>query len=256
MGDKERAMQILISMIYIFLSVVYHKAIADDYAAKWSYKGESGPIHWSKLSKGYSLCTDGKEQSPIAIDKSLLAKREDIVVNYKAAAINIINTPNTIQFNYSPGSTIIVDNKTYQLVQIHFHSPSENKIGDKPFPMEVHLVHKDDKRALAVIGVFVVAGKKNRFLEVLWDNWPEGDNYPAVIDSNIQLNAEGLLPKERHFYHYEGSLTTPPCNEGVDWYLFRTPIEASHKQIRDFRQTLSDGENARPIQPLNGRKVN
>jgi len=178
-----------------------------------------------------------------------------MIVNYQPSVINITNTFNALQFNYSQGSTINIDDKTYQLVQFHFHSPSENKIGDEPFPMELHMVHKDDRGALAIIGVFIVAGKKNPFLEVLWDNWPDGDKYPTFIEGNIQLNAEGLLPKNRFFYHYEGSLTTPPCTEGVNWYLFHSPIEASGKQIMDFRKALRDGENARPVQPLNGRKI-
>jgi carbonic anhydrase len=121
--------------------------------------------------------------------------------------------------------------------------------------MELHLFHQNKKNHLAVVGVFIIEGSKNPFLELVWDNWPDNKKSPQTHIKDILLNAEALLPKSKKFYHYVGSLTTPPYTEGVEWFLMNKPIQASEEQILRFRSILKNGTNARPIQPLNNRKI-
>jgi carbonic anhydrase len=204
------------------------------------------------MSKEFSLCGSGKEQSPIDIRGAQTTNLPAIQFDYKADSLEILNNGHTIQVNRATGSSISVEGEEYELLQFHFHSPSEDTVDGKLFPMEMHLVHKNTKGQLAVVGVFFKTGAENATLEKAWSHMPHhaGDNEK---DEAVSLNAANLLPTDRGYYSFEGSLTTPPCSEGVKWMVLKTPIEASKKQIEQFVHVV--GANARPVQPLHDRKV-
>lgn len=218
----------------------------------WGYEGQGGPEHWASMSKEFSLCGGGKEQSPIDISGAQTTNLPAIQFDYKADSLEILNNGHTIQVNRAAGSGISVGGEKYELLQFHFHSPSENIVDGKPFPMEMHLVHKSAKGQLAVVGVFFKTGAKNAVLDQAWSHMPHhaGDKKKA---GSVSINAADLLPADRGYYSFEGSLTTPPCSEGVKWMVLKAPIEASKKQIEQFTQVI--GANARPVQPLHDRKV-
>ena len=220
----------------------------------WEYKGETGPEHWGDLASEYTTCKTGASQSPININfnKLVEANLGKIDFNYKEATPKIINNGHTIQVDYQNGSEIKVGDDNYKLQQFHFHAPSENMVNGKPYQMEMHLVHKNDKGDLAVVAVFFNEGESNAELQKAWDFMPKTAGSNAMI-SNISLNATKLLPKEQKFAHFKGSLTTPPCSEGVSWFVMKQPMQASREQIGAFLQTI--GENARPVQALNNRFV-
>jgi len=219
----------------------------------WGYEGEGGPAHWGTLKPEYALCGSGMSQSPIDIDKTYKAALEDIAVSYKETPLRIVNNGHSIQINYEPGSSITVDGKTYELLQFHFHAPSEHTVKGKFYDMELHLVHKNERDELAVVGVFMKKGESNKIIQVLWDNLPTEIDKENVV-SGISVNASGLLPDDSSYYHYFGSLTTPPCSEGVNWSVMKTPIEVSEAQIEKFKSVMGVATN-RPVLPVNKRFV-
>ena len=170
---------------------------------------------------------------------------------------NVVNNGHTIQFNYQPGSSITIGGKRYDLLQFHFHSPSENTVDGQPYPLEMHLVHKSADGRLAVVGVFFQAGRDsgghggdgNDSLANVFGALPGKSG--LTLTGNADINAADLLPRDRGYYHFMGSLTTPPCSEGVGWFVMRSPLEISPKQLARF-QTIFDN-NARPVQPWNKR---
>ncbi len=171
---------------------------------------------------------------------------------YNATPLSIVNNGHTIQVNYSGDSFIKMGSKTFNLLQFHFHSPSENTVDGKPYKMEAHLVHKDANGQLAVVGVFIKEGKENHFIKTLWNNLPSEINKENFVNS-VSINANDLLPSDGSYYHLSGSLTTPPCSENVNWNVLRTPIEVSAEQVKKFVSLI--GHNARPTQPLNRRAI-
>jgi carbonic anhydrase len=219
---------------------------------QWTYKGKTGPEHWGHLSPDYALCRTGKSQSPIDITKTTSANLGAISFNYKKSPLKILNKGYTIEVNYTGGSAIIVAGKTFKLVQFHFHSPGENTRNGNAYDMEMHLVHEDNKDQLAVIGVFMRRGNQNPVIQTLWDNIPEEINRENTV-GGISINALELLPENRSYFHFDGSLTTPPCHEEVKWYVLKTPVEVSDAQVKQFLSVI--GPNARPVQPLNGRTI-
>lgn len=218
--------------------------------AHWSYKGENGPGNWGKLAPEFAPCGNGKSQSPIDLVKAIKAKLNKIDLHYSESDINLINNGHTIQENYDEGSYAEIDGEKFQLLQLHFHTPSEHTVNGKHYAMEMHLVHKDDKNNLAVIGVFFKIGKKNTELEKLVSHLPSRKTEKYTSDK-IKIDLNKLLPSDKSYYHYYGSLTTPNCAEGVNWKVFVNPIEASKEQINEFHKIM--GSNARPTQPLNKR---
>ena len=192
------------------------------------------------------------EQSPIGISITEKTKLDSINFNYYATPLRIINNGHTIQVNYGSGSSISIGNKKYELIQFHFHSPSEHKLNGKIYDMEAHLVHKGEDGKLAVVAVFMEEGKGNDFIKTLWSNFPkEVGKEHAVTD--MKINANQLLPKHTIYYTYSGSLTVPPCSEIVNWFVLKTPIEVSKTQVEKFTSIIK--KSARPIQPLHGRVV-
>ncbi len=216
----------------------------------WGYEGEQGPQNWGSLKPEYALCGEGKSQSPINIANAQEAELAEIKFSYNDSGLKIINNGHTIQINYAPGSTVEIGGKTYDLLQFHFHTPSEHTVDGNAYNMEMHLVHKNAEGELAVVGVFMQEGASNPIIETLWSNLPEKENEEKDV-SAVQINAANLLPADKAYYHYSGSLTTPPCSEAVNWNVLKTPVEVSSEQVATFAAIFK--ANARPVQPLNDR---
>ncbi|MEK6531308.1 MAG: carbonic anhydrase [Deltaproteobacteria bacterium] len=247
---KGRYLCALIAASFFFVAAG-HAVASEKGKPHWGYEGDHGPSHWGGMSKDFEACSGGKAQSPIDIAGVEEKDLADIEISYKTSKLNIINNGHTVQVNYDSGSSIKIDGKQYQLVQFHFHDPSEHTVGGKFSPMEVHFVHKDAKGDLAVIGVMINAGKENAAYKDIWANLPQKEGAEQKI--NATINATDLLPASRVFYRYAGSLTTPPCTEGVDWSVLKSPIEMSEAQIDAFKAIVKG--NNRPVQSMHGRKI-
>ena len=221
----------------------------------WSYKGETGPEHWGLLSEDYVLCCKGTKQSPIDINNILVSDIDDLGFNYLPSNINILNNGHTVQINYDSGSSITIGNKEYQLLQFHFHTPSEHTIAGKLADAEVHFVHAHKTDAgqteLVVIGVMVYEGEENSAFKDIIANLPKQAGGKFSIEASV--NADNLMHSNRQAYCYEGSLTTPPCTEGVNWNIMVESISMSRKQLDALNIVLHN--NNRPLQALNGRKI-
>lgn len=220
--------------------------------AHWGYSGESGPDNWAKLSPDSIACAAGKNQSPINLTGFIKAALKPIVFNYKSNSAEILNNGHTVQVNALPGSSISVDGIQFELKQFHFHAPSENLINKKSFPMEAHLVHADKDGNLAVVAVMVTEGKANKALEKEWAQMPKKEGEKLTLSSDI--SPLEILPSNRDYYRFNGSLTTPPCSEGVRWLVMKHPISASKAQIEQFVQVMHHPNN-RPVQAVNARSV-
>ena len=218
----------------------------------WGYIGKKGPENWGNLSSDFDVCQSGKTQSPINLQSMLEADLPPLKINYQTSPLRIINNGHTIQVNYQPGSILTLGDEVFELLQFHFHHPSEHKVENNAFPMELHLVHKSEKGALAVIGIFLKEGKVNPALEKIWQKMPMKQGGEQTI-SNIIINAADFLPKDKDYYRYFGSLTTPPCSETVNWIVLKEPVEMNMKQVQKFAQVFP--MNARPIQNIERRFV-
>lgn len=223
-------------------------------SAHWSYKETTGPAEWGNLDSAYAVCRLGKRQSPIDIVPSkqvAVENNQALKLNYKSSALKLLNNGHTLQIPYDEGSFISLEGKEYQLVQFHFHAPSEHTIAGESFALEAHLVHQSADNQLAVIGVMFKEGDENSFLNKFWGRIPVLEGTVDVAGATI--NTIELVPSVSAYYRYEGSLTTPPCTENVHWIVLQAGLEASKSQISKFLAIF--GENARPVQPLNGRTV-
>jgi carbonic anhydrase len=223
-------------------------------AEHWSYTGSSGPKSWGTLEKDYAACGQGKSQSPIDI-RDDAAKPTDlpaIQFDYRTVPLKIIDNGHSIQVNYAPGSSITLDGQRYELVQFHFHKPSEEKINGRQYPMVAHLVHKNQRGQLAVIAVLLATGPSNPLIKTLWANIPNRKEAEAEVPA-VTINAADLLPGNRTYYTFTGSLTTPPCTEGVRWLVLRNPTSVSENEVARFGDFYP--MDARPVQALNGREI-
>lgn len=245
----------LVNML-IFSMIVAQEEAGDDHEegeVHWGYEGDEGPDNWASLSEAFALCGEGMAQSPIDITNATEADLADLEFSYGETAVNILNNGHTIQVNYDEGSTVTIDGTEYNLLQFHFHHPSEHTIDGEAFPMELHLVHADADGNLAVVGVMLAQGDEdNEAYASLWDVLP-AEETDGPVETEITLNVSDLLPEERTFYHYSGSLTTPPCSEGVNWNVLTTPVMLSAAQVEAFMNIFE--LNARPVQPLNDREL-
>ncbi|BAZ48822.1 a-type carbonic anhydrase [Nostoc sp. NIES-4103] len=228
-------------------------ATADNQSTQWGYTGHNGPENWGSLSPNYQMCNIGKNQSPINISTSLDANLPSIGFNYKTPPSEILNNGKTIQVNVEPGSSIVVDGVTYALKQYHFHTPSENHIAGKDFPLEAHFVHADAKGNLAVVAVMYEEGKANAQLAEIWEKMPMKADENNTLKGEVK-DIHSLLPQKLEYYRFNGSLTTPPCSEGVKWMVMKEPLTVSKQQVEKFSQAVN-GTNNRPIQPQNARMV-
>ena len=219
----------------------------EKHAVHWDYEGEMGPEHWGKECP---TCANGKSQAPLNIKGPFEKVRFAVVPDYKPGPLKIINNGHTIQVNVVPGSKIRIDGKAFDLLQFHFHRPSEEHINGKPSAMVVHFVHKNDSGELAVLGVLLQEGNENPGIKTLWSYAPPKEG-PEVAPDNVAFNPTNLLPREMEFFHYDGSLTTPPCTEKVKYFILKSQVNISKEQVTQFPFKM----NARPIQALNDRKI-
>jgi carbonic anhydrase len=214
-------------------------------ARHWAYSGQGGPAEWGET------CKLGKGQSPVDIRGAKPADLPAIKFDYKPAPLKIIDNGHTIQVNYAPGSSIEVGGARYELLQFHFHKPSEEKIAGKAHDMVAHLVHKDAGGKLAVVAVLIDKGGANPAITTIWNNLPREKE--KEMEAKASIDAAALLPADKGYYSFQGSLTTPPCSEEVRWLVLKTPVKVEQSQIAAFGKLYP--MNARPTQPLNGRTI-
>ena len=228
-------------------------AVEGAYAqADASYEGQTGPDAWGSLDPSYAECKSGQRESPVNITGAVKADLSPIKFDYKLTPLKIINTGHTIQVNYGSGSSITVDGVVYDLVQFHFHHPGENAIDGQRGDLELHLVHRNAQGQLAVVAILLKSGSEDFPLHVLWNYLPK-DVGKEAEHKKVELNAEDFLPNDRNFYKFSGSLTTPPCSEGVTWLVMKQFVEVSPAQIAAFAKLFPN--DARPLQALNGRSI-
>ena len=220
--------------------------------AHWAYEGAEGPNDWGKLDPAFATCSIGHTQSPIDIKNAKKSDLPPLKFDYKAVPLNIIDNGHTIQVNYASGSTLTVGDKTYELKQFHFHHPSEEHLNGHGYVMVAHLVHADASGHLAVVALLLKKGPSNSFLNTVWTNIPN-EKDKAVDVSGVSLNVKDLLPSAHGYFTFAGSLTTPPCSEGVTWYVLKNPSPLSSGQLAAFAKIYP--LNARPIQPSNSREI-
>jgi carbonic anhydrase len=219
--------------------------------AHWSYEGAAGPATWGDLDAANKVCSIGSQQSPIDIGPTVRSQMPALKLAWSKTADTIVNNGHTIQLNFAEGSTLKFGDTSYKLLQVHFHRPSEHLIGGKNFPMEAHFVHRAESGALAVVGVLLAEGKANPAFGKIVATMPAKEGPAVKADSTINPNA--LLPAKRSYYRYEGSLTTPPCSEVVDWLLLTTPMQVAASDVASFAKLYP--MNARPAQKDNRRFV-
>ncbi len=232
------------------LALAAGTAMASD--AHWGYSGEGGPEHWSTLSPEFAACGQGKNQSPINLTGFVEAEMKPIALSYTGLATEILNNGHAIQANYSAGSTMTINGHVFELKQFHFHSPSENQIDGEYFPMEAHFVHADTDGNLAVIAVMYKIGDENKGMKKLWAQMPEEHGNKEALAS--QVRADDLMPADKDYYRFNGSLTTPPCTEGVTWLVLKNPVTVSEAQVKQFTGVMKHPTN-RPVQAVNARPV-
>ncbi len=218
----------------------------------WGYGSQNGPVHWADLKPEFHMCAEGKNQSPVDITDTRAIAKKHIQFRYFVGGDDVVFNGHAVQVNYRPGSFVTIDGHTFELKQFHFHTPSEHTLDGKSFPMEAHFVHADKKGNLAVLALFFKEGAENpelnKILAVLSSKTGEHKKMP------IAANASALMPMDVDYYRYNGSLTTPPCSEGVLWTVFKKQVSASRAQIEKFYNMLGHPNN-RPVQPINARLI-
>jgi carbonic anhydrase len=218
---------------------------------KWGYTGSEAPAYWADLSPGYSLCRTGRQQSPIDIDETgANPKLLPIRFLYREGLLVLENSGLAVEGRPAPGSYVEVDGERYDLRLVRFHTPSEHKVAGAPYDMEMQLLHSSADGERLHISVFFEEGGTHKLLDKLWAHLPEE---VGRAGASVAFNLETLLPSRRVYFHYRGSLTTPPCTEGVKWFVLSQSVDASSKQIDQLSSRVL--RNIRPIQGLNGRKV-
>ncbi len=228
-----------------------HAAAQQHAAIHWGYEGAGAPENWARLSPEYALCGTGKRQSPIDIRDGIRVDLEPIQFDYRPAHFRVVDNGHTVQVTL-PGGGISLLGKSYQLLQLHFHRPSEEMVGGKAFDMVAHMVHRADDGKLAVVAVLLESGVENPFIQAVWNNLPLEKN-TEVAPPSLTLDPAQLLPENRNYYTYMGSLTTPPCSEDVLWLVLKQPQQISPEQMAIFARLYKN--NARPVQPGFGRLI-
>ena len=224
---------------------------ADAQAAHWSYAGAGGPAEWGLMKPEFSACANGTRQSPIDIRSGVKVDLEPIQIDYRPSGFSVVDNGHTIQVNIEGGNSIEVQGRRYDLLQFHFHRPSEERIDGRQFDMVAHLVHKDPEGRLAVIAVLLDRGSAHPLVQTVWNNLPLEKGTEMRVRNGLDMNH--LLPADRRYYTYMGSLTTPPCSEGVLWLVLQQPVPVATDQINVFLRLYP--MNARPIQSASGRLI-
>lgn len=263
---------VLAISIYCWSGMVFADINDSAVKIKWSYKGNTGPERWGQLAPAFALCASGKLQSPINLPKRVPDAPSALAIHYQSAPLEIVNDGTTevllgktqtiikdghsVQVNFNgnqPTEYITFANKDYSLLQFHIHSPSENQWRSMTYALEIHFVHQGENGQLMVIGVFVQHGKANKVLQKMIEHLPSVMSKEENIQG-VSINPAELLPEKQSYFSFMGSLTTPPCTEGVQWLVMSNTITASPAQILLLRKA-SGGGNARPVQSLNKRKI-
>ncbi len=226
-----------------------HAGEAHPEGSHWSYEGESGPEYWGSLDKANSACAVGRMQSPIDLQDATRISQPELTFEYYPGEWQIVNNGHSVQVTVPAGSFLTVDGHQYVLAQFHFHHPSEEAIMGKHFDMVIHLVHKDRKGKLAVVAVLLSDGLASNLIQTLWESIPKEKGKTETISN--KLDPMMLLPESRAYYAYQGSLTTPPCTEGVQWFVLKAPLTISEDEERAFAALYP--HNVRPLQPRSGR---
>jgi carbonic anhydrase len=216
----------------------------------WGYEGTTGPDKWGALSPENRTCSVGHEQTPIDLAGAQRADLGALQLTYPSLNTKVVHNGHTIQVNCDPGAVLQIGAARYELVQFHFHHPSEHLLAGRQLDLECHFVHRTASGALAVLGVFIRAGAANDMLGRIWSIMPSQEGASTM---NLQIDPMKLLPAERAYFRYQGSLTTPPCSEGITWTVLKQPIEASADQIRAFAKLFPN--NARPVMQRNQRSL-
>lgn len=226
-------------------------ALANHHQA-FGYAADNGAEKWGQLDEKYALCESGDMQSPIDLASANAFGNIALSVNYQAGPLTVSNKGLTVQADFAPGSTMTSGGMTFNLIQIHFHTPSEHAISGKRYPLTGHFVHATEDGKLGVLGVMFEEGAANAELAKILAVAPEEKSDPVTVTGQ-SIDPNGLLPADRSVYRYMGSLTTPPCSEGVNWHVLKAPITASEDQIEAFEELM--GDSARPVRALNNRLV-
>lgn len=237
--------------IAISLLALSTGVLADE-TAHWSYEGKAGPDNWGSLSSKFITCNTGKFQSPIDIHSAINAELPALRLDFHTAAETLVNNGHSLQVTVDDEDEFRLDNDDFTLRQYHFHAPSENLIDGKHYPLEAHFVHTNAQGEIAVIAVMFTVGEENTALTPIINSIPTEKNREVPVKKRFDLTS--LFPADRHYYRFSGSLTTPPCTEGLRWLVMKNPVTLSRKQLRTFQQALEHSNN-RPIQPLNGRII-
>lgn len=216
----------------------------------WDYRGKNGPSHWSDLDTEFKQCATGHLQSPVNIRHAMKHHGDQLDFHYRASSAEIFNNGHTVQVIPSGEDMLSVGHHTYKLAQLHFHTPGEERFNGKTYPLDIHLVHKSMEGEVTVIAVPVTVGKENPVLRAVFDSMPTkaGERVPLT-----SFDPTSLVPESKDSYRLVGSLTTPPCTEGVHWIILKQPIQISPHQLAEFHHIYK--ADARPVQPLNGREV-
>ena len=224
---------------------------ANAHAAHWAYGGEGGPEAWGQLKPEFATCASGSRQSPIDIRSGVKVDLEAIQFDYRPTGFSVVDNGHTIQVNLGGGNSIEVQGRRFELLQFHFHRPSEERVNGRQFDMVAHLVHKDPEGRLAVVAVLLDRGSVQPLVQTVWNNLPLEKNTEQVVRGELNLNH--LLPADRRYFTYMGSLTTPPCSEGVLWLVLQQPVPVAPEQVNVFSRLYP--MNARPIQQASGRLI-
>jgi len=228
-------------------------ASAESGAPIWSYEGESGPAKWGSLAPEYAVCGNGRAQSPIDLASTGAAARQPtVVLDYKPLPLTIMHNGHTVVVEVANGSRITIDGKPFELLQFHFHTPSEHTVDGKAFPAEVHFVHRAADGELAVIGAFIAGTSGRQAMAEIVALTPAGKSAPWTY-SWVTVDPGRIMPTPKSFWSYGGSLTTPACGEGVRWMVEKAPLPLSKAHIALLGKAM--GPNARPVQPVHGRTV-
>lgn len=249
----KKRMIILGSLVFLFSSAVSWGGDVPEFG----YSGKNGPEHWGSLSADWSVCGSGQSQSPINIVNAVDVELPAISFDYKVGSQTFVHNGHAVQVNYAPGSTLTVDDSSaglkssYELKQFHFHSPSEHQVNGRNLLAEIHLVHASADGKLAVVALLVEEGEQNVVITNLWNQLP---TVKGTSNDVPGINVGDLLPADHSHYVYSGSLTTPPCSEGVHWIVMKEPVTMSIEQVRQLKEGIGFANN-RPVQPLYGRTI-
>jgi len=245
-------MRIPCLVLPVLLLAVIPAAASDEGHEHWEYSGKAGPEHWGELKQDFGLCSTGVNQSPIDLSHAVDQDLPAISFEYQPGGYRVVNNGHAVQVDFNPGSRIHLDGASFELKQVHFHTPSENTIDGKHFPMEAHLVHADARGHLAVVAVMFETGAANVGLAQFSSRVSRKDESQSKLA--VPFAAATLLPDDRDYYRFNGSLTTPPCSEDVRWVVLKHAETASAGQIETLHDAIGH-DNSRPVQPVGARTV-